>query len=297
MNRASQILALGLLIALAIIAVTLFFARGTVEILQARDSSPARAAADSLQREVDRLTSRYEQHLREALAVYRSGSSLSAIAAAEELTGVVRFTDLRQNSTSNWPEIEPTPSAILRPRVRLEERDRGDVVFQLDADEIFTNRSQDSGWATGENSTAYFWDRTKHASAQVATIDLRAVQSAMNRWLGDAELSNLGLSPLLSNQNGGIDRIVDAKGEVIWTTAAKPVTPHRVFTISSQLGRWQLQSQDSVVTMVEWRLPLLVSGLRPRRRCRRRGPVFLDRVSASPRTFGTTRLIRQQRVT
>ncbi|MFT5466551.1 MAG: signal transduction histidine kinase [Verrucomicrobiales bacterium] len=261
MNRASQILVIGLVIALAIAAATLVFGQRTRENVQTRNASPARAAADSLQREVDRLTGRYERYLQEAFGLFRSGSTLSAKAAASELIGVVRLSGLSRNS-KNVREIEIESSWIPVPR--LATTDEISEVFQLAPALLFTGLREDSGWVYTEGSTAYFWQRMRSSSVQVATIDLRKVRAAMSEWLGDPQLNNVGIDSLLTAQDGAADQLVDGRAEVVWTNAknaAEPLVPHRVFTVSCPLGRWQLLSQDPVVAIVEWRLGFLVSGV------------------------------------
>ncbi|MEM7011296.1 MAG: HAMP domain-containing sensor histidine kinase [Verrucomicrobiota bacterium] len=260
MNRASQIVWLGLAVAVVIAIGALAFGRKTTSTIQNRDPSPANALADSVQREVERLTQRYEKHIDDALFVHRSGSTLAVNEAIEDTVGLVRFSTLYYQSRHLTTRVGPLRSSVPEPVMESDQSSQPSYV--VDEELIFGRATE--GWIFPDATTAYRW-RQNGNTAQVASIDLESVRDEISRWLVAPELSGLDFSLLSADQNGAADRLIDQIGSVIWanngSAAAGEFTPHRVMSINSKLGRWQLQSRDATLKVVEWRVPFVLSGL------------------------------------
>lgn len=245
--------------AIAIAVGALTFGRTTTTSIQTRDPSPANELADSIQREVDRLTQRYEKYINDALFVHRSGSTLAVHEAIEDTVGLVRFSTLYFESRHLPVIVQPASTDVPEPVLYHDQPAQSSIV--VDEELIFGPAAE--GWIFPDANVAYCWRQGGH-TAQIASIDLAAVRDEISAWLTDGELSDLDFSLLSADSAGAADRLIDQAGSVIWanheSAAARDYAPHRVMSINSKLGRWQLQSRDAIVQSVEWRIPFVLSG-------------------------------------
>ena len=244
-----------LLLALAAVILVggLRLARTEESVRLDRDRAATRRFSGEVQAELQRLETLYESHLARIVRTAPWQDSFAVRRVADRIVGIRQVSLLHRlalkkadlHVTVIAKPAERTPVPVLEvPRTGFV-----GLPLLLAEEKLLGDRDETSGWIDEPGKPLMYWQRVSSEEVAVLLIELPAVETAVDRWLGAWAAERF--APVRSE--GGPDQF-RARGErpLLTVGAASERRADLLLPMRSRLGAWELASWDRRETRITY---------------------------------------------
>ena len=216
-----------------------------------------------LDQELDRLEKLYQSHLRHLCSIKNPNDVRPIEELGRKIVGVKQFSYLSASMTSqanyHLPLSDDQDFAVPVFAQEAVPPGRKRVLLEV---ETLRDPASREGWIDEPGKPLLYWYQRADSRNIVLFIDPKAVQEAMNVWLGDWLKREFEPVRVL----GGPDRLEDPSGQVLAFAGDGAVSasarPESMLSVPSRFGSWRLASWGRWHQEIRYRMPvMLVSGL------------------------------------